>query len=110
MQIASALSRTAAPVPSPAAPGSLSVGTYNVHNLYDSQDDPNRNDDVHNPEQYAFALAKTAAALVAMGTPDIVGLQEIENDHVLQDLLKQPALKDAGYAAKYIPGNDMWSH
>lgn len=110
MHIASALPRTAYPVPAPAAPGSLSVGTYNVHNLYDTQDDPTRNDDIHTPAQYALALSKTAAAIVAMGSPDILGLEEIENDSVLQDLLKQPVLRDAGYAAKYIPGNDMWSH
>ena len=106
--------RAAAPVPAPApaptAPGSVSVGTYNVHNLYDTQDDPNRNDDIHTPAQYSLALAKTAAAIIAMGTPDILGLQEIENDNVLKDLLTQPALRDAGYAAKYVPGNDMWSH
>lgn len=89
----------------------LSIATYNVHDLYDAADDPATNDPVSSPGAYAHHLAKTAAAIVALGSPDVIGLQEVENQHVLDDLLKQPALQNAGYTAVIAPGgNDAWSH
>lgn len=92
------------------AASTLVVGTYNVHNIYDAVDDPKYNDDVLTPDVYAFRLAKAAAAITAMGMPDVLGLEEVENQTVVDDLLKQPAFAKSGYKAVFIQGNDMWQH
>lgn len=88
----------------------LTVGSYNVHNIYDTKDDPRYRDEIATPEQYALRLSKAASAIVQMGTPDVLGLEEVENNRVVMDLLKQGALKDAGYKAKFVQGNDFFQH
>ena len=39
-------------------PGAVTVGTYNMHNLYDTVDDPETNDPISAPADYARALSK----------------------------------------------------
>jgi predicted extracellular nuclease len=56
--------------------------------------------------QYQLDLTKTAAAIVAMGSPTIVGLQEVENMGVLEDLIQQDALAGYSYAPVLIEGTD----
>lgn len=86
----------------------VTIGTYNVHDIQDTVDDPDWNDRVNTPENYEFQLKKAAAGITAMGKPDIVGIQEIESQKALDDLLAQPAL--AGYRALLTQGNDLWQH
>lgn len=91
-----------------------SVAFYNVENLFDVFDDPYTDDDDFlptsekrwTPKRYKKKLRKISYAISQIGLtqtgvfPAIVGLAEIENNHVLDDLLKTKHLKDKPY--KYI--------
>ena len=83
----------------PPATGSLRIGQMNLWNLFDTVNNPDTGDDqsTPTPEQYQIKLTKIANAIVELGTPDLISLNEIENDTVVADLLKQPQLKDKGY-------------
>ncbi|MCW2924504.1 MAG: putative extracellular nuclease [Thermoleophilia bacterium] len=100
MRLNSAMPATA-PMASAAAggSGSLRVAQMNLWNLFDTVNDPKTGDDESTPtkEQYAIKLEKIAKAIVELGTPDVVSMNEIENETVVKDLLARPELKDAGY-------------
>lgn len=84
------------------------VGFYNLENLYDTINDPLKNDEEFLPESlrlynssvYWDKLNRLSTVISMMGkemSPDglaLVGVAEIENDTVLADLVKQPELKD----------------
>jgi predicted extracellular nuclease len=78
---------------------------YNVENLFDTEDDPKIDDSEFlptsksqwTPERYQKKLEHLAQVIVAMGSPTAIGVCEVENAHVLQDLVAQPALKTQGY-------------
>jgi len=72
----------------------LTVASWNVENLYDTEDDPaNTGDDGYTPNgwsrwtpaRYALKIQHLADILYAM-RPDVVCLAEIENRRVLNDL------------------------
>ncbi len=67
------------------APIHLRVGQYNVENMFDDIDDPNKKDDDMRPksEQSLQAVADTLKAVDA----DVVALEEVENIDVLKDFL-----------------------
>ncbi|MCB0879114.1 MAG: hypothetical protein KDC46_09065 [Thermoleophilia bacterium] len=83
----------------PAAPTDLRIAQMNMWNLFDTVNDPKTGDDdsTPTPEQYKIKLEKIAKAIVALGLPDVISANEIENDTVIADLLAQPELKNAGY-------------
>ena len=81
---------------------------WNVENLFDTQDDPQKNDNEFLPgaarhwtyTRYRDKLTKVAKTLVAAGqecVPDLVGLCEVENDSCLYDLTHRSPLREAGY-------------
>lgn len=87
----------------------LTFAFYNVENLFDTEDDPHRNDNEflpHNSKQwdslkYHHKLLNISRVLLALNDwegADVVGLCEVENRKVLEDLLSRTALKDKGYA------------
>ena len=87
---------------------SLRVMFWNVENLFDTQDDPNKNDNDFLPDatrhwtyfRYHDKLKKLAKTIVASGderVPDLVGLCEVENDSCLYDLTRRSLLYEAGY-------------
>lgn len=96
-----AMARAAA-TPTPAPQGTLRVAQMNLWNLFDTVNNPDTGDDstTPTPEQYAIKLTKISNAIAELGLPDVISLNEIENDTVVKDLISQPALKAAGY--KYI--------
>lgn len=76
------------------APRDIVVATWNVENLFDTEDDPaNDGDDEFTPSswrrwtnsRYTLKLEHLAAVIARM-KPDIICLSEIENRRVLQDL------------------------
>lgn len=87
------------------------VAFYNLENLFDTQDDPHKNDNDFLPtgkyhwteEQYHFKSHQMAAVISQLGgtgnlyPPDVVGVAEIENDDVLRSLTEDSALKPLGY-------------
>jgi predicted extracellular nuclease len=80
----------------------------NLWNLFDTVNNPDTGDDstTPTPEQYAIKLTKISNAIVELGLPDVISLNEIENETVVKDLLAQPALKDAGYKFVVQKSND----
>ena len=87
------------------------IGFYNLENLFDTINDPKTNDEDFTPEGslaynsaiYKDKLAKLSQVVSEIGTdasPDgvaILGVAEIENRKVLEDLVSQPKLKNRGY-------------
>lgn len=84
------------------------IVTYNVENLFDVVDDPDKEDNEFLPlsvkrwdeAKYWRKQGNTAKAILAVGgvqPADIIGLCEIENKLVLQDLTQNSPLKNAGY-------------
>ena len=85
------------------------IVSYNVENLFDTIDDPKIPDEEFLPEsekkwdavkyqKKLDDLAKVISEVNPLETPEIVGLVEIENQTVLEDLLRTAALKDHKYA------------
>lgn len=85
------------------------VVSYNVENLFDTVDDPKIPDEEFLPEsekkwdnqRYQKKLddiGKVIAGISPKDFPEIVGLVEIENQTVLEDLVKSAQLKDQNYA------------
>lgn len=93
------------------------VAFYNVENLFDTIDDPTINDEEFlpgsrldwNTEKYLHKLqqkAKVIAAMDSIEMPHFVGLAEIENREVLEDLVREPAIANAAYSIAHIADND----
>ena len=83
----------------------VTIGAINLERFYDDRDDTNVADVVLTSNAYSNRLQK-AALLIRdeMGTPDILGLAEIENLSVLTDLA---AVASSNYSAHLIEGNDF---
>lgn len=87
------------------------IGFYNLENLFDTLDSPTTNDAdflptgrlLWNSEKYwskQANMAKVISLLAADVTPDgvaLLGVCEVENRIVLEDLVAQPALKSRNY-------------
>ncbi|MDO5664995.1 MAG: endonuclease/exonuclease/phosphatase family protein [Bacteroidia bacterium] len=88
-----------------------SVGFYNLENLFDTEDDPNNPGDndflpggAYNwtQDKYEKKLDNLARAISRLGRqysplgPAAIGVTEIENKKVLEDLVKRPAIVDMG--------------
>lgn len=99
--------------------GVYAVGFYNQENLFDTCHDQGKNDYEYTPAhgwnylKYSHKLHNMARVLADMGTdvlPGVgcafIGMSEVENDHVLDDLTAQPALKARGYKYVHIEGPD----
>lgn len=99
------------------------VGFYNLENLFDTIDDPNTNDEQFLPNgDYAWSgvkyrnklhnLATVIAAInqevggVKLQCPDILGVSEIENRQVLEDLVAQPELQPYNFGVVHYDGPD----
>ncbi len=57
-------------------------------------------------DEFHQKLDKIAQAIVAMGAPTIIGLQEVENIGVLEDLVEQEQLANFDYVAYLVEGED----
>lgn len=83
------------------------MATVNVENAFDTVDDPATRDTVMGQADYESKLGGVAKLLTtSLGRPAIVGLQEVENDQVLRDLVAQPSMKKAGYEYVWKEGID----
>ena len=91
---------------------------YNVENLFDTYDDPDKRDDDFlptgsmrwTPARYNDHLRKIAQVISAIGewdTPAICGLCEVENDTVLVHLLNRTSLREQHYSYCITTGSDM---
>ena len=86
------------------------VAFYNLENLFDIYNDPETHDDEFTPEgvkqwneiKYQKKLSNMERVLFDMASiqrdyPIVIGVSEIENRSVLEDLVSQPKLKGASY-------------
>ncbi len=89
----------------PPGPDELSIASFNVENFFDSKD-PHKPSDPPKPtrSEYEHKRDQIATAIAALGLPTIIGLQEVENIGVLEDLAAHPLLADYGYQAALIEG------
>ncbi len=89
-------------------PPRLTVMFYNTENLFDTVDDPATDDDAFTPagkkewtqERYTKKLedlAKVITGVLPKGSPDLIGLSEVENRKVLEDLIHTGKLKKVDY-------------
>ncbi|MBN2806791.1 MAG: endonuclease/exonuclease/phosphatase family protein [Prolixibacteraceae bacterium] len=95
----------------------LTLAFYNVENLFDTIDAPNKIDEEFMPgepknwntERYnkkLTDLSKVIAAIDPVKLPVLLGVCEIENDAVLKDLAAQALLKKAHYNIVWNDGPD----
>ena len=95
------------------------IGFYNQENLFDTCHDAGKNDYEYLPSKgwngvkYTNKLKNMSRALADMGTDmlpgvgcSLIGLAEVENHRVLDDLTALPALKERGMKYVHIEGPD----
>lgn len=99
------------PSPTPSTPqnpvtNQSTIAFYNVENLFDTEDDPNNAGDneflpsaakAWTQERYEHKLTNIGNVLQGINFPFLVGLSEVENRKVLEDLTAIEALEDQGY-------------
>ncbi len=95
----------------------FSLAFYNVENLFDTINDPTIHDETYLPgseldwdtEKYQHKLDNIAKVLRAIDTvefPATIGLAEVENIGVLNELVKHPTISKAGYKILHQEGKD----
>ncbi|HQQ12343.1 MAG TPA: endonuclease/exonuclease/phosphatase family protein [Bacteroidales bacterium] len=97
------------------------IAFYNLENLFDTINDPDKNDEEFlpngavkwNSKKYLTKIERMAEAIESIGTditPDgaaILGVSEIENKEVLLDLAASPKLKDRNYQVIHYHSPDL---
>ncbi len=97
------------------------IGFYNTENFFDTIHNPGKRDyeftpqsDRHwNTERYNIKLNHIATVIEKLGTdyvktgPVIMGLAEVEDRRVLEDLVKQPQIADRHYQIVHFEGPDQ---
>lgn len=96
------------------------IAFYNIENIFDTIDQPEVNDIEFTPDgsmkwgtmkymakldKMSFAISQIALDQTKAGAV-IIGLCEVENRSVLEDLVKQPAIKDRSYEIVHYDGPD----
>lgn len=95
------------------------LGFYNVENLFDTYHDDGKNDYEFLPDgknkwtepKYEKKLHNIATVIRAMADENkayhaVLGLSEVENRHVLEDLVNQPEIEAANYHIVHYDGPD----
>lgn len=101
----------------PSAKNSLTIVFYNVENLFDIINDPNTNDEEFTPEspkqwndekyqKKISDLAKVLASVNERELPVLIGLAEVENRKVLEDLTISARLKRGKYKIVHYDSKD----
>ena len=96
---------------------SASIAFYNVENLFDTEDDPNKYDEQYTPtsdrkwdeKKYSTKLtnlAKVISQIANDKAPTFLGVCEIENRKVLEDLVKDPQIAQNDYGIAHIESPD----
>lgn len=103
-------------------PKIYAIGFYNLENFFDYTHDEGKNDQEFLPEgryqwnqtKYECKLRNMSQVLSEMGTDAlpktgcaVIGVSEVENAHVMTDLVAQEPLKKRGYRYIHIEGPDQ---
>lgn len=97
------------------------IAFYNVENLFDTKNDTLTFDEEHTPEGdyhwteelYQKKVGHMTNVLSQIGSetsktsPDVIGLCEVENKKVLEDLIRHPSLQDKDYGIVHFDSPDM---
>lgn len=96
------------------------IGFYNLENLFDTYHDDGKNDFEYLPDganewtdvKYQKKVHNMAKVIKAMKEENsvyhaVLGVSEIENRHVLEDLVNDPQIADAGYMIAHFDGPDF---
>lgn len=97
----------------PANSQSHVIAFYNVENLFDTVDDPLINDEEFLPDganawtddKYQVKLGQLAKVIAGMNA-DLIGLSEIENRKVLEDLVRYPTIANRRYQIVHFDMDD----
>ena len=98
----------------------MCIGFYNLENLFDTIDDPTIRDEEFlpngekrwNTEKYSIKLQNLAHVIKLIGSNDvptgpvILGVSEVENRRVLEDLVKQKEISQRHYGIIHFDGPD----
>ena len=85
----------------------FSIATLNLHNLFDTVDDPDTGDSVPDASDYQRKLKKLALTIHdELGEPLLIAVQEAENNSVLQALANRPEISTQ-YAFVWEDGPDQ---
>jgi len=98
----------------------LCIAFYNTENLFDTIDDPNKNDEEFlpngtnkwNTKKYKQKIEHLSEVISQIGNeiksngPAVIGLSEIENKNVLEDLVASPKLAPLNYGYVLVEGPD----
>jgi predicted extracellular nuclease len=101
----------------PSPKNSLTVVFYNVENLFDIYNDPKTNDDEFTPgspkqwneEKYKKKITDIAKVLSSINEkelPSLIGLAEVENQKVLEDLVASSKLKKGKFGIVHYDSKD----
>ncbi|MBU0765186.1 MAG: endonuclease/exonuclease/phosphatase family protein [Bacteroidetes bacterium] len=96
------------------------IAFYNLENLFDTKDDEGVNDEEYTPvgdknlnaEKYSKKLKNMASVIAQIGTdlspdgPAVLGVSEIENKGVLEDLVKEETIKTRNYQIVHYDSPD----
>lgn len=96
------------------------IAFYNVENLFDTINDPKKFDDDRTPtgadnwtsERYNDHILKISSVIARIGAsttgslPDFVGLAEVENKEVVEDLVNSQNLREANYGIIHFNSPD----
>ena len=96
------------------------IGFYNVENLFDTEHDAGKNDlaftpggeNAWTPDKYEKKLSNIASVIAEMAKKNgrwhtLLGLAEVENDRVLEDLVARPEIAEAGYSFIHVESPDV---
>lgn len=96
------------------------IAFYNLENLFDTVNDPEKMDEVFTPKgeakwnehRLASKVRKLGSVIASIGQQDnpfkpvLVGVAEVENAYVLQRLVDSPHLKELGYSFVHYDSPD----
>lgn len=99
-------------------PGNFTVAFYNVENLFDTIHAQGKSDEEFTPhskkkwntKRYFHKLEQLASVIDSIGgqyLPDVIGLEEVENSAVLEDLVKQESIAAANYKIIHYESPDF---
>lgn len=97
------------------------IAFYNIENLYDTVNDPNKNDEEFlpygknhwNTKRYNIKIENISKVISEIGNdiqakgPVVIGFSEVENKKVLEDLVASPLLAPMNYGIVHYDGPDL---
>jgi DNA/RNA endonuclease YhcR with UshA esterase domain/exonuclease III len=90
----------------PIGSNAFSIMTWNVENLFDAFDPHPSSPEKPSLSTYKVSIAKVANTILASGAPTIVGVQEVENIDILEDIAEHEILAGFDYQPFLIEGTD----